>query len=331
MTVANSPMKHLYQKLRKVGYNPKFIESLLPDWWDDDIAETPAGLQQASAILANKFSIHIESLLLKDAEPVLRLPQGICFKRRNNVEGTELYTACAIARSLANVVTKGFSKRNAPEFYLDARKLRQQLLTNNKWIGIEILLNYCLDIGIPVIYLNHFPNKVKKMEGLAFMQGEYPVIVLTQNRPHGYMLFDLAHELGHITLGHVNAERSIVDKKIDLDSDDEDERAANRFALELLTGDPECKIVPTGRNLNANGLANAALRYGEDHQIDPLHIVLNYCYTKNHWPVAANAIKNIAAGEVTDQQKITIALQQFIDFDDLSEDNIDLLKAYSIG
>jgi hypothetical protein len=50
MTVTNPQMKRLYSKLKTVGYNPKYINSLLPDWWDDEIAETPAGLQQASLI-----------------------------------------------------------------------------------------------------------------------------------------------------------------------------------------------------------------------------------------------------------------------------------------
>jgi len=331
MTIKNSPMKHLYNKLKKVGYNPKYIKSLLPDWWDDDIANTPAGFQQASAILANKFSIHLESLLSQDAEPELNLPHGIRFKHRENVDCTELNTACAIARSVAKVVTKGFPKKNIAEFYLDAGKLRQKLLNKNKWISLEILLDYCAEIGIPVIYLKHFPNKIKKMEGLSFLQGGYPIIVLTQNRNAGYLLFDLAHELGHITLGHVNAERSMIDKKIDLDANDKDERAANRFALELLTGDSECKIVPVGHNLCANELANAAQRYGDEHKIDPLHIVLNYGYSTNKWPVAVNATKIISKDEKSDQQKLITNLQQNINFDELNEDNISFLNAHFIG
>jgi len=41
MTVATPHMKRLYSKLQTVGYNPKYIKSLLPDWWDDEIAEPP--------------------------------------------------------------------------------------------------------------------------------------------------------------------------------------------------------------------------------------------------------------------------------------------------
>lgn len=133
--------------------------------------------------------------------------------------------------------------------------------------------------------------------------------MLTGKRTHGYLLFDLAHELGHITLKHVTAERSVIDQVIDSEAnDDNEESAANRFALELLTGDPGCKIVPNGHGLNANGLANAAIISAQRHQIDPTHIILNYAHTQDkqlnqkRWPVANLAIKLICKDTPTDQE-----------------------------
>lgn len=328
MTATISNMKHLYQKLRTAGYNPKYIDSLLPDWWNEGLADTPAGLQQASLILGNIFSVQAETLWLKDAELALKLPQGVKFKHRENIESDDLSIACAIAESLAKIVLKAFIPNKPSEFYLDAGELRKQILSKEKWIKFEDILLYCLKNGIPVIHLKHLPSKAKKMEGLAFMQNGHHVITLTQNRPHGYMLFDLAHELGHISLGHVSKGHSVIDRKIDLESDDEDEKAANRFALELLTGDPECKIVPTGKNLNANELATAASRYGVQHHIDPFHIVLNYGYSKNHWGAANAAVKLIAKNEPTDQRVIKESLSKYLDFEELNEDNINFLETH---
>lgn len=331
MTVTNPQMKRLYSKLQTVGYNPKYIKSLLPDWWDNEIAETPAGFQQASLILGQTFGIRAETLWTESAEPALKLPQGIRFKHRENIADDDLNVACAVAHSLARIVLKVFPIKPRPDFYLDASVLRKQLLIGKKWITFEDVLTYCLDLGIPVIHLHHLPKKAKKMEGLAFEQSGRPVIVLTQNHPHGYALFDLAHELGHITLGHVTAEHSIVDQKIDAEADDEDERAANRFALELLTGDPECKIVPTGRNLNGDELATSAIHYGEKNQIDPLHIVLNYAYSKNHWGAANAAINKIAKNAPTDQEILRAALLQSLELDDLNEDDYTLLQIHLQG
>ena len=50
MTATHQPMQSLYDKLHSVGYAKKYIHSLLPDWWDDAIAEPPAGFQQALCI-----------------------------------------------------------------------------------------------------------------------------------------------------------------------------------------------------------------------------------------------------------------------------------------
>ncbi|WP_394752794.1 ImmA/IrrE family metallo-endopeptidase [Crenothrix sp.] len=331
MTVENSHMKSLYKKLQTVGYNQKYVQSLLPDWWDDEIAETPAGLQQASLILGQTFSVRAETLWTKGAEPALNLPQGIRFKHRENVVADDLSIACAVARSLARIVLKAFPTKPKPNFYPDASALRKQLLTGKKWISFHDVLQHCLDDGIPVIHLQHLPNKAKKMDGLAFEQSGRPVIVLTQKHQHGYMLFDLAHELGHITLGHVSAERSVIDQKIDAEADDEDERAANRFALELITGNPECKIVPAGYNLNANELASVVERFGEKHQIDPLHIVLNYGHNQKRWPVANLAINQITQNILTDQEILYIALMQTLNLDELNEDDLALLHTHLKG
>jgi len=121
-------MKSLYTKLKTVGYNRKYIQSLLPGWWDDEIAESPAGFQQASLILGQTFGIRSETLWTENAEASLNLPQGIRFKHRENIVADDLNVACAIARSLARIVLKVFPAKPRPDFYPDASELRKQLL-----------------------------------------------------------------------------------------------------------------------------------------------------------------------------------------------------------
>lgn len=331
MTIVNSPMKRLYSKLKTVGYNPKYVHSLLPDWWDDKIADTPAGLQQASLILGQYFGVRAETLWTEGAAPDLRLPEGIRFKHRENVKVDDLGIACALAQSLARIVLKAFPEKPLPHFYLDAGELRKKLLAGRNWIDFQSLLQYCFDLGIPVIHLQYLPTRAKKMEGLAFEQNNRPVIVLTRSHPHGYMLFDLAHELGHISLGHVTAENSVVDQEIDSEASEEDERAANRFALELLTGNPECKIVPVGKLLNGCELAAAAMIHAERNHVDPLHIVLNYGHTRKMWGAAHAAIKEIAENVPSDQQILRNTLLQSLDLDVLSNDEYTLLQIHLAG
>lgn len=326
MAITQNPMQTLLQKLQSVGFNQKFVRSLLPDWWDDSIAATPSGLQQTALIIGRILAIRPDSLWDQSAPLAFALPDSKKFKRRVNLTEDLLDVACAIAFSAARIVHSGIPPVSSPISVPDASVLRKEILTKEKWIGFAELLDYCFSIGIPVIHLAKFPAKARKMDGLAFDCHGRPVIVLTKGSTHGYLLFDLAHELGHIALKHLVPGGCIIDQKIDADAEDEDERAANRFALELLTGNAECKIVPTGRNLNSNQLANAAARYGQDHNIDPTHVALNYGHSHGHWPVAINAVKQLVANSPADQELIKTKLFGYLDRNSMNEDDLEVLE-----
>lgn len=326
MTATHRPMQRLYEKLKTAGYSKPYVHSLLPDWWDDAIADSPAGFQQASLLLSRLFSIQPESLWAEAGPPILVVPDGRKFKQRANTHTHELDIACALARSLARLVLKAFKPEFTPGFFPDAAMLRQQLLTERPWIAFQDLLSHCLKSGIPVIFLDHLPKDAKKMAGVSFEHDGRPVIVLTQRKPHGYLLFDLAHELGHITLGHTKGGAWVIDAKIDAESEDQNEKSANRFALELITGNPDCRIVPAGRHLYPSELANAANRYGEAHRIDPLHIVLNYGHTSRQWGIANSAVKLIADEKTTDQHVLVQSLLETLDMDAMPADDLAALK-----
>lgn len=330
MAIAQKSMQPLLKKLQTSGFNPTFVRSLLPEWWDDSIAETPSGFQQTTLILGKLLAIRPDSLWNQESDPVFALPESRKFKRRSDVEAGSLDVACALAFSAARIVQSGLGLAFPNLLVPDASILRQTLLTKSKWIGFRDLLDYCFSIGIPVIYLHRFPTKAKKMDGLAFDCQGRPIIVLTKRSTHGYLLFDLAHELGHIALKHLKPGGCIIDQKIDADAEDEDERAANRFALELLTGDAECRIVPTGRNLTGSELANAAVRHGESNHIDPTHVALNYGHSHGHWPVAINAVKQIVGAAPSDQELIRKKLFESLDQDAMKEDDLAAL-AWMVG
>ncbi len=70
----------------------------------------------------------------------------------------------------------------------------------------------------------------------------------------------------------------LVDELVDRSSRDKEEKAANAFALELLTGNSELRVLPMGPRRSARVLARAALQAGVHEQIDPGHIILNCAY-----------------------------------------------------
>jgi Zn-dependent peptidase ImmA (M78 family) len=319
-------MQRLYNKLKGAGYSRSFARSMLPEWWDDAIADDPAGYQQAALLLARLFSVKPETLWREEVPAELAIPLTRKFKQRANTTTKDFDVACALARSAARLVLHAYRYDLTTGFLPDAATLRSSLLSGKDWITFADLLNHCLCSGIPVIFLAHFPSNAKKMAGVTFELEGRPIIVLTHRKPHGHLLFDLAHELGHITLGHTKGGAMVVDQTIDSEADDEDEKAANRFALELITGNPECKIVPTGKHLFANQLANSALRLAQTHKIDPLHIALNYAHNSARWGVATEAVKLIAKDATSDQDILTQALLAAIDNDAIKEDDLFALK-----
>jgi hypothetical protein len=327
MAIAKNSMRPLFSKLQTSGFDPKFVKTLLPDWWDDSLADTPSGYQQAALILARIFAMKPDSLCGVDSKPLFAIPENRKFKHSVDTEPAELDVACALAFSAARIANAGLEALPFLSDIPPAAQLRHQLLKENKWIGLEELVSYCYSIGVAVIYIEKFPVGAKKMHGLAFDCSGRPTIVLTRKHKRGYLLFDLAHELGHIALKHLSHGGFIVDNVINADeADDDDERAANCFALELLTGDPDKRIKPAGRNLRIQELADAALVYGEKNQIDPTHVAMNYGYTTKHWGVASGAVGVIGKGKPTDCEVLKEALFKNLDQDEMKEDDLSALK-----
>lgn len=77
-------------------------------------------------------------------------------------------------------------------------------------------------------------------DGLLYFEGNRPVILFDQDKPPARIRFTIAHELGHLILGHVApGQQSTVNREL-LTSADPIETAANRFAIRLLA--PACVL-----------------------------------------------------------------------------------------
>lgn len=158
------------------------------------------------------------------------------------------------------------------------------------WLSLANLIDYCWSLGVPVVHLASF-LKAKRPDGLAVSVRGRPVIVLCkQAKFSAWLLFILAHELGHIILGHVPGNGVLIDENVRRDNCDAEETEANQFAIELLTGDKDYRVSPTGRWPNAVNLAKQTREFGHQHQIDPGHVVLNYAHNiGNRFFAVANA------------------------------------------
>ena len=187
-----SPMQTLYTKLQRLGFQKATIKKLLPEWWHDDIAKTPAGLQEASLILSKYLSVRYSSLI-GDIDPCFNLPNHK-FKHAKNVKENDLSKAVALTSLAGRLTLEAYDSPLAQLESLSAQSIRETLLSRNyPWIDFNILLNYCWEIGIPVIFVENLPSP--KMHGLALQLDGRPVIILTNKHKHGFLIFHLAHEL----------------------------------------------------------------------------------------------------------------------------------------
>lgn len=83
------------------------------------------------------------------------------------------------------------------------------------------------------------PDIVLEGDGFLYFEGDKPIILFDQEKPPVRIRFTIAHELGHLILGHVTPERD-VDPDWEQRQIETVEADANQFAARLLA--PACVL-----------------------------------------------------------------------------------------
>jgi len=324
-------MADLFRRLTAVGLTKPYIrKTILPEWWDDQAAESQAGYTEGLLFLSRHLGLDLASLL-DPALPVTFRDFGACkFKRSQGATADDLALARAMATRAAQLVNIAVSEPALPAPRSAAQVRREILGHGDPWVSFSHLVDYCWALGIPVIHLLCCPT-AKRPDGLSARVKGRPVIVLCKNSTSpAWLLFILAHELAHIALGHVEDDGVIIDENVKNNVKDDEETDANAFAEELLTGNAENRFHSSGSWPNANQLAECAKSIAKDMRIDPGHIVLNYAYTmgKKFWPVANAALKLLEPKR--DALKIVRAkMAEHLDWSLLPEDSSEFLMRVS--
>lgn len=291
-------MKGLFARLRSIGLSTPYVRKfLLPDWWEDEAAETPTGFTEAVWTVARHLGVEPQQLL--DGSEAIALPRrhNVKFKLAQGADEQSVELARTLGEQVVRFTLLGVERPEGATRE-GAQQIRSRILdAGAPWVGFGALLDYCWDVGIPVLHLAEFPKgATKKMDGLAVNIGGQAAIVLASGRASAsWLLFHLAHELAHILRGHVDDGGTVVDGAIDQGSSDPLEKEANDFAIELITGQVGTTVAPTGRWPDAPALAMAAQHLGEQISVDPGHLVLNYAHSMrgNFWGVANAALKRL--------------------------------------
>jgi hypothetical protein len=180
-----------------------------------------------------------------------------------------------------------------------AAQLREAVLSPSgpKYVRLIDLLTAGWSAGVPIVYLRVFPWPRKRMAAMCVLVGNRAAILLAKDSIFpAQIAFYVAHEIGHLALGHLEPGAALVDmdqERPTFGDQDSEEGAADSYALELLTGSAQLTVVSGTGHASGPELARVALSASESVGIEPGTLALLFGYSSGRWPTVMNAMKRI--------------------------------------
>jgi Zn-dependent peptidase ImmA (M78 family) len=325
--------KKLRRDLRKLGLSESAISAAWPGWWSDDAENSVSARAELRFSLARKLGLDPRSLL-EDAEPRFVWREESKFKRLSSETRLELSAISAFGSSIGRaLVAATKSGPSIDEF--SAQRLRRGILASQPYVRLVDLLGLCWAMGIPVIHLRVFPLSAKRMCAMAVRIAERYAVLLGKDADFpAPIAYYLAHEIGHAALGHLKTSGAVVDLQDPLERDnsnDADELAADRFALELLTGTPDFAIETRTRRFTAQQLAQSLLTTADGVRIEPGTLALCFGHSTGQWAKANAAMKLIYATSQPVWSEVNQTASKELDWAAMPEDLATFVRAVMGG
>lgn len=293
------PYRDLMATLRRLGLNKRQVGSLLPAWWELPMAAAPSGAWEFALMISRRLGLDAVALARGELVP-LGAVSAPRFKHTARVTAQDLDVSSRIAGALAKAIVAAMPPQ-PPVPSLSAQEVRAEILAKpGGRVDFDSLLTFAWERGIPVIPLPNLPTGVKKMDAVALKVESRPAIVIARkNDSKAWLSFLLAHELGHILLGHVPAGGSIVEGSLrdtaDFEAEaelDQQEQEANAFAHEVLGGrEVQDAVSQWGPRATMMQLVDRALEGGPRLRTAPGHLILRYAFLYRRWADASTALK----------------------------------------
>jgi Zn-dependent peptidase ImmA (M78 family) len=288
--------RHLKRDLRQAGLSNSVIQAAWPSWWSQDAEGSPSAQAELRFALARKLGLSAPALMGDRVDFVWK--DEARFKRRldENEIGHSVLASFAVA--VGHLLLQAHP--SGEERLIPAAAMRSLILRSNEVVDLQNLLTACWSVGIPVLHLRIFPLEGHKgMHSMAVRSQERFAILLARDAQYpAPVAFDLAHELGHIMLGHLANATAVIDEGDPATAKtagpaDEEEDQAHRYALELLTGQPEPDIRTNFARFNGRQLSRAVLAAWRARRIEPGTLALCAAFQTEQWGAAMAALKDI--------------------------------------
>ncbi|KPL53239.1 hypothetical protein ABB55_14300 [Prosthecomicrobium hirschii] len=318
--------KSLRKKLTGAGISEAAINAAWPAWWSEAAASSPSAQAELRFTLARRLGLAPKPLLGERVEFVWK--ENARYKHladlENDQQGALASFGVAVSQHLAAAAGRAYDLSG-----VTAPRLREMLLRNSQFITLANLLAFSWGAGVPVAHLKVFPLPAKSMHAMAVRNGGRQAILLGRDASYpAPVAFTLAHEIGHVVLGHVGERGALVDLEDPAlgDDGDPDEIAADEFALELLTGSPHPEIEWNIDDFNGAELADAVLRAGPDRRIEPGTLALCVGYKSGRWKSAMSALSRIYPQKKPVWMEVNRLADKELKWDSLSQEQEEYLR-----
>lgn len=328
-TKAGPILAAVMKQLSNQKYQKEFLELVMPASWlprpDDDLG----AVAHWKLIVAQTLGLDTKALLkANEVKPVA--PSGMQFKRSVEMQKTEPPSPnLAYFSSLVKAIASGIEPSlPVPK---KASEMHEAILAHagSPKVTLQSLIDYCWSRNIAVVHVNKLPMTKKGLDALVYRyDGRYVIIVARQFAPElaSAAMFTIAHELGHIAMGHVEENEALIDDPGTAGKLEAFEPAADTFASVVLSGgryDPNwCDGVTS-----PIGIAKLAEARGRTLGIDPGHMLLRWGIENKCYPMAMKSLYKLPATIKTGVHEFVNRIaHQHIQTEPIDQDTQELLS-----
>lgn len=301
----------IYSELRDRGFDKSYSQKFLfPSWFKKQFLSNESELKKLATYLRENIFTSIENYSFQ-------------YKKNKSLQKQDIQTATEISILAANTIHSIFNKpyKSLPQ---KPKDIIQALKKKSNTIELDTMLDYLWESGIPVLYISQFPKKTKKMTAVSIMIDERPVIILSKSHKYpSWYLFELAHEIGHIALGHLKKEGIILDENLDMSSNNPMEKEADEFALSILEGKDLKSYFPA--KMNPSGLHGLAIGLSNKLKVNPGFIILSYAKHVNDYAIG-NAALRLLAEEISPPEYFLKKIDKHLNSTKANKEKVEFLR-----
>lgn len=323
--VSSSVEQSLRQQLRRDGLTDRAVDAVWPAWWSAEAESSPSATAELRFTLARRLGLSPASLFEDAPEFVWRADAR--FKNLGDLNDHEAAVLASFCVGVGSHLISALDPSVNVPALPDAAALRRFIFRDAGTVNLMSLLVVCWAVRLPIVQLRVFPLRHKGMHAVATRAGERNAVLIgRESRFRAQVCFWVAHELGHIALGHVGESCALLDVEDPAEHPgDAEEGAADRYALQLLTGSPSPDITISSESYSATQLASAVLKEASSHRIDPGVLALCAAHQDGKWERAFGALKVLQDEDDVPTRLNEVASSQ-LDLARLSADNEHFLR-----